>query len=651
MPHPRHRRVLRSALAFVLVACASSAVAQLAGVAGPEGPIDPTQVVVGGTHERWLVKAPEGDAAAQLRSAANQLGGGSAGSELAGGWYEVDLRDEVAAADAELVFGGAGAVDVEPVLPRVPYDEPAAVDDGPEAFGEGTVPLREGPLRATRLGEQWALSQGSDEDIDGPEAWQGSTGSGAVVAVIDTGVDASHPDLAGRVLTGRDFSGSSTGATHDAVGHGTQVASIVAAGGGGMAGVAPDAQILPLKVFRDSAGSFSMSGYLAAIRYAADQGADVINISLGCGGTTSCYSQAEMDAIAYAATKGTLVVAAAGNGDASGNGIDNDDGDDPRLPVGVRAAEHRRGHVQHPPGGLVGVVQLRRAHRRRRRARGSHPRCRRGGRLPQRDRHVVLRAARRRCSPRWSPRPTRRSPSRTCASQLLAGAQARPTLRGRTVTGGVLNAWGALALPAAADATSGGSGPALVAPATGARAAAPPTLTWTLPRGWSSVRVVLRLGAARYDTPVAAARRSLAQPPAAWRSGSYRWQVVARAPDGRLVTTPARTYRVAPRLGAWMSSGRVRSGGTGMKLRVGYAATEPSATVRVTVTAGGRTLHAGTGRRHAEHVRGTGSPRRGWFAYSAALRGSVAHGQRVVVSVTVAAGGSTITRRFGARIA
>ena len=112
------------------------------------------------------------------------------------------------------------------------------------------------------------------------------------------------------------------------------MASIVAANGAGIAGVAPDARILPLKVFRDSAGGFSMTGYLSAIRYAADQGADVINISLGCGGTTSCYSQAELDALAYATDKGVVVVAAAGNGDRTGNGMDNDGVETPDFPSG-----------------------------------------------------------------------------------------------------------------------------------------------------------------------------------------------------------------------------------------------------------------------------------------------------------------------------
>src|SRR4051812_17928978 len=98
---------------------------------------------------------------------------------------------------------------------------------------------------------QWALNAPNDVDINAPEAWTLSTGAGVTVAVIDTGVDAGHPDLAGHVRS--DGYAYVAGApTADAVGHGTHVAGIIAAvrnNGRGVAGAAPDATILPLKAF------------------------------------------------------------------------------------------------------------------------------------------------------------------------------------------------------------------------------------------------------------------------------------------------------------------------------------------------------------------------------------------------------------------
>ncbi|MCW2960552.1 MAG: putative subtilase-family protease [Thermoleophilia bacterium] len=668
-PRPQRRFLTRTAPAFLLLVAAVMAVAQLAGVAG-SGSKGANRLVFDGTHEAWLVQMPATakHPKAKIGRAARALGGGTASDQLPGGWYEVELGNETAAAMAEAAFTTAGAIDVEPALPRLPYvgdepdsggatptpqaaeDEPAAVSDTPGALGHGTTTLRNGPIRAPRLGEQWALTQESNVDINGPEAWQTTTGAGAVVAVIDTGIDATHPDLVGRVLPGMDFSGSTTGPQVDKVGHGTAVASLIAAGGVGMAGVAPDAKVLPLKVFRDSDTAFSMGGYLAAIRYAADQGVDVINISLGCGGTTSCFSQAELDAVTYAADKGVLIVAAAGNGDRSGQGLNNDGVDTPDYPSGYDlpailsvTASTRLGNWS--PWANYGVSSVDIA-------------------APGEGILVAAPGG----SYRALPGTSFSAPIVSGAAALLAAtnqgiapedirarllATARPatTLANRTVSGGVLDAQAALS----ASAIGGGnmvitSTARAVSPRAGARVGTPPVMTWQLPSGWKSTKVIVRYGTSTYTVPVAAARRAVSHPAKAWRSGLYRWQVVATTPSGTSVTTPARAYTVAPRVGAWVTSGRLREAGRTVRLRVGYASSELRATTKVSVAVGKQVLHTGKATSQGKHVRGTGSPRRGWISYDARLSRSVRVGERVTVTVRVASGRTVLTRRFTARV-
>jgi type VII secretion-associated serine protease mycosin len=144
-----------------------------------------------------------------------------------------------------------------------------------------------------------------------PAAWSVSHGSAAItVAVVDTGVDFNTPDLAGRLLTGYDFvNGDATAA--DDEGHGTEVAGIIAAvpnNGKGLAGAAFDTRILPVKVL-DSDGSGTDVDIAAGIRWAADHGARIINLSLGGPGDSALIH----DAVKYAAGKDVVVVAAAGN--------------------------------------------------------------------------------------------------------------------------------------------------------------------------------------------------------------------------------------------------------------------------------------------------------------------------------------------------
>ena len=159
-------------------------------------------------------------------------------------------------------------------------------------------------------GNYWTL-----DNIYAPEVWNpsggfsGATGTGTVVAVVDTGVDLDHQEFSGRIVQGFDFVDNDSVAD-DGHGHGTHVAGTIAGAndGVGVIGVAYDAQIMPIRVLDNNGDGFT-SDVIEGILYAADNNADVINLSLGGGG----YSQAMNDAIAYATSLGSVVVMAAGN--------------------------------------------------------------------------------------------------------------------------------------------------------------------------------------------------------------------------------------------------------------------------------------------------------------------------------------------------
>src|SRR4051794_12513573 len=162
------------------------------------------------------------------------------------------------------------------------------------------------PLRA----RQWGLDL-----IEADPAHQVTTGAGAVVAVVDSGVDAGHPDLAGRLLAGWDFV-QNDATPQDENGHGTHVTGIIAANaanGVGIEGVAPGAKILPLRAL-DADGNGTSTDIAKAIDYARTHGANVINLSLGDLIPASVVSDPDFDgAIGRALDAGVVVVAAAGN--------------------------------------------------------------------------------------------------------------------------------------------------------------------------------------------------------------------------------------------------------------------------------------------------------------------------------------------------
>src|SRR5262249_40071718 len=199
-----------------------------------------------------------------------------------------------------------------PAPTPTPAPTPAPAPQPQPAFGQRCAPPATIVVRQVPWAQQRLVPQ---------RAWKLSRGDGVTVAVIDSGVDARVPQLAGHVLSGVDVVGSVTfngavvgrggRADSDCLGHGTFVASIIAAqpvAGIGFAGIAPGALILPVRQ-TNSGQDGTGSGMAAAIRAATDRGAKVINISAA----SSIPSQLLADAVTYAQQHDVLIVAAADN--------------------------------------------------------------------------------------------------------------------------------------------------------------------------------------------------------------------------------------------------------------------------------------------------------------------------------------------------
>ncbi|MBU2666442.1 S8 family peptidase [Actinoplanes bogorensis] len=189
----------------------------------------------------------------------------------------------------------------------------SAVKSGQDAQGavgvelDAVVTASDAPTGTdTYRSQQWDFNK-----ISVASAWTKSTGSGVTVAVLDTGVDAKHPDLAADLVGGYDAIANTAGVTTDPNGHGTHVAGTIAAvtgNGIGISGIAPGAKIMPIRVLNDK-GSGYMSDTAEGIIWATDHGAGVINMSLGATSQVTAVT----NAISYARSKGVVVVAAAGN--------------------------------------------------------------------------------------------------------------------------------------------------------------------------------------------------------------------------------------------------------------------------------------------------------------------------------------------------
>jgi serine protease len=204
------------------------------------------------------------------------------------------------------------AKDTEYIEPNYIYKIPTLGKIAREAEYNSPQPDEEPPVKPKLTGpndplysKQWHL-----HNINVEGAWKQSKGKGVTVAVIDTGISQVRDLVETKFVKGYDFVKDRDKATDDN-GHGTHVAGTIAQStnnGYGVAGIAYEANLMPLKVL-SSYGGGTVADIAEAIRFAADNGADVINMSLGGGGESSLMKEA----IAYAHKKGLVIIAAAGN--------------------------------------------------------------------------------------------------------------------------------------------------------------------------------------------------------------------------------------------------------------------------------------------------------------------------------------------------
>ncbi|MGH2446182.1 MAG: S8 family serine peptidase [Candidatus Limnocylindria bacterium] len=220
------------------------------------------------------------------------------------------VQSEPASARPELSVVGTGGRAVNDVIaelktdPNVAFAEPdylLTIADEPAAVDVTAVSVND-----PKTADQYALNRMRVRD-----AWEVTAGGNRVVAVLDTGVWAGHPDLAGRIVAGHDFANDDSNPADDN-GHGTWVSGVIAANsnnGVGIAGVSWTDRVMPVKVMNAN-GSGYTSDVAFGINWAVDQGATVINMSIGGVGMTSSFLS---NAIDYAWDNGVVLVGAAGN--------------------------------------------------------------------------------------------------------------------------------------------------------------------------------------------------------------------------------------------------------------------------------------------------------------------------------------------------
>ncbi|MDK0523844.1 S8 family serine peptidase [Streptomyces sp. ML-6] len=293
-------------------------------------PRDARQLIADGTLDQRLFDIT-GLAAPESRKA-NRAGlkvivgyrGSAAGS----------ARAEVRSSDGTTVRRTLPALDADAVTGATD-SEGALWDALTRRKGDGSTAMTSGIARIWLDGVRKASLDHSTGQIGAPAAWSRSyDGTGVKIAVVDTGIDDTHPDLAGRVVAERNFSNSPDAG--DRVGHGTHVASTAAGTGAKdsrFKGVAPGAQLINAKVLNDQ-GSGDDSSILAGVDWAVAQGADIINMSLGSPDTVGIDPlEAQINKIS--AEKGVLFAVAAGNSGPDGGTLGSPGSADAALTVGA----------------------------------------------------------------------------------------------------------------------------------------------------------------------------------------------------------------------------------------------------------------------------------------------------------------------------
>lgn len=257
-----------------------------------------------------LTNAVPGKVLVKFKEGKQSLSAGSGKGARASGWNNFRVHPLQSSGIGTVTFDGSRSVeDAMRVLsldPNVAHVEPVYPVRALEA--EVSVADAVYTVNDPHYNVQWGLSAiGYD---DGYSYVSEEALSNIVIAVLDTGVDLDHPDLAGSLVPGYDYVNNDDTPADDR-GHGTHVAGIAAAtsnNGSGIAGVAGGAKIMPLKVLNEE-GLGESSDVIEAIYDAVENGADLINLSLGI----DSYSKLLEDAVNYAYDHGVLVVAASGN--------------------------------------------------------------------------------------------------------------------------------------------------------------------------------------------------------------------------------------------------------------------------------------------------------------------------------------------------
>jgi thermitase len=242
--------------------------------------------------DELLVKFQPGTPAAARAAVHRAVGGTVCGRVAALDVDVVALPPHVAPQQAAAIYARSATVQ---------YAEPEPV------FTATSIP------NDPSFAQQWGLTK-----IQAPQAWDVALGSAGIsIAILDSGIDPSHPDLAAKIVASQNFSSSST--VDDVYGHGTHLAGIAAAitnNGVGIAGVGANCTLMNGKVMEDDGRGASAAALAQGITWAADSGAKVICMSLG----SPTSSQTVAAAVDYAWTAGAVLVASAGN---SGNSAPN----------------------------------------------------------------------------------------------------------------------------------------------------------------------------------------------------------------------------------------------------------------------------------------------------------------------------------------